>query len=155
MEILDVDLVHVGKVIHVGEEDVDLDDAGQTAACGLEDCTDVLNDPMLEGECEGRSASSASRHVWFAQESSKGETRQGAGISYRVSLDVAVDDFQGLRIHGDVAGAEDKAVGRDDGLGEDGRHGIRRVGGHYRLVRRSGHDAGSMFEAASWAGCQE
>lgn len=47
MEILDVDLVHAGKFIHVGEEDVDLDDAGQTGACGLEDCTDVLNDPML------------------------------------------------------------------------------------------------------------
>lgn len=49
MEILDVDLVHTGKVIHVGEENVDLDDAGETAAGGVEDCADVLDDAMLDG----------------------------------------------------------------------------------------------------------
>lgn len=80
--------------------------------------------------------------------------RQGSGIWYRVSLDVTIDDFQRLRIHGDVAGAEDKPVGGHDGLREDGGHGIRRVGGHYRLVRGSGHDAGSRL-MARLVGCQE
>lgn len=42
-----VDLVHLGKVGHVGEEDVDLDDLLEGGAGGLEDGRQVLDALVL------------------------------------------------------------------------------------------------------------
>lgn len=44
-----VDFVHLGKVIHAGEEDVDLDDLVEAGASGLEDSRQVL-DALVLGE---------------------------------------------------------------------------------------------------------
>jgi hypothetical protein len=38
-----VHLVHLGKVVHAREEDVDLDDIVEAGACGLEDGLQVLD----------------------------------------------------------------------------------------------------------------
>lgn len=42
-----IDLVHFGKVIHVGEEDVDLDDLFNARASGFEDGREVLDALVL------------------------------------------------------------------------------------------------------------
>ena len=44
-----VDLVHLGKVLHVGEPDVDLDDLLEGGASGLEDGLEVLDALVLLG----------------------------------------------------------------------------------------------------------
>lgn len=46
-----VDLVHLGKVGHVGEEDVDLDDVVEVGAGGLEDGGQVLDALVLQSCC--------------------------------------------------------------------------------------------------------
>lgn len=56
-----------------------------------------------------------------------------ADCTYRVSLDVAVNQLAGLGVHGDGAGDEDHAVGLD-GLAVDARQRRRGVLGEDGLL---------------------
>lgn len=47
-----VNLIHLGKVVHVGEEDIDLDDIVDVGASLLEDSTEVLDTLMLRAALE-------------------------------------------------------------------------------------------------------
>jgi hypothetical protein len=42
-----VDLIHLGKVVHVGQEDVDLDDIAEIGSGSLKDCAQVLDALVL------------------------------------------------------------------------------------------------------------
>lgn len=103
-----IDLVHLGKVVHAGEEDVDLDNLVNAGASGLEDGSEVLDALML-----AKRLASNSRVP-------RGE---GSSTTYGVSLNVAVDQLASLSVHGNSAGDEDHAIGLD-GLAVDTRKGL-------------------------------
>lgn len=56
--VLHVDRVHLGKVVHVGQEDVDLDDLVDARAGGLEDVGQVLDALVLDSRISLISATS-------------------------------------------------------------------------------------------------
>ena len=92
----EVCLVHgvdAGKVAHVGEEDGGLDDLVESGAGGGEDDFEVVEGGSLLGGLV--------RGAW----------REGGG-AYGAGLDVTFNHVS-LAVGGDLAGAEDEAVGFD------------------------------------------
>lgn len=102
-----VNLVHLGKVVHGGEEDVDLDDLFEGGAGGLEDGLEVLDALVLRLSAAVHCIGTVLRRE----------------RSYSVSLDITGNQLHGLGVHGDGARDKDHAVGLD-GLAVDAGEGL-------------------------------
>lgn len=116
-KVLDIDLVDLGKVVNVGEEDVDLDDLFEAGAGGLEDGAQVLDALVLFGGAVSRENDGARWALMLIRN------------TYRTILDGPRDVDAGGVLAG-LARAEDEAIGLD-GLAVD-------RGGRGRLVGDDG-----------------
>lgn len=106
--VLFIDLVHLCKVPHIGEEDVDLDDILQRRAGGLKNCFKIGNALVLEVDI------------------SIGVLKMGDIATDSVVLDCSLHNLA-AQIFGKLAGTEDEAIG-DDGLVVDWSRPRRLVG---------------------------
>lgn len=106
--VLHINRVHLSKVIHVRQEDVDLNHLGNIGSSLLEDMGQVLDTLVLEWE----------RRLLASQLSHSGQLELERDVSYSVGLDIAINQLASGSVHGDSAGAVDDAIG-DDCLGVD------------------------------------
>jgi hypothetical protein len=101
--------VHLGEVIHVRQEDIDLDDLGDVGAGLLEDVGQVLNALVLFSD-------EVSFETTF--EAIDDDSRLNWGLSYSVGLDITINQLASGSVHGNSTGAVNDAIGNDS-LGVD------------------------------------
>lgn len=103
--VLRINRIHIGKVIHIRQEHIDLDDLVDIRSGGFEDMGQVFNALVLILSVYFRLTMTV---IWR---------------THRVSLDISIDNLSCLRVHGHCARAVDNASG-DNGLGVDTRQGL-------------------------------
>lgn len=90
--ILTVDLIHLRKIIHTGQKDIDFNHFAQVGSRSSQNGSKVLDTLVLKETQDNQLINVFLIYTEAFITSSVGKT-------YRVSLDVTINQFVGLRIH--------------------------------------------------------
>lgn len=135
-----VHLVHLGKVVHVGEKDVDLDDLVDTSARSLEDGGQVFDALMLQ---------KTALLITLIHLSRQRISLLLGGTTYSVSLNVARNQLHRLGVHGHGSRYENHAIGLD-GLAVDAGKRLGSLVGEDRSLGRGHCDGRQGSDGVRW-----